>query len=116
VVIGIANTLKAPSTARCSGISSSVIIIIVLLDYVIPILWSNGLGVARFVLQAASCLNLCAAIIPTLPTEMVNGSFNLTRADCLRIGVIDLIPERKVVVPPPIVHLVVGFVNHSPHI
>jgi len=34
---------------------------------------------------------------------------------CLQIGVIDLNPEGAGVVPPPIVHLVTGFLRHLPH-
>jgi len=52
----------------------------------------------------------------TVPREMLTGAFNLPRAGCLRIGAIDLIPEDTGVVPPPIVHLVAGFVKHLPHI
>jgi hypothetical protein len=46
---------------------------------------------------------------------MLLGEFNLPRADCLRIGAIDMIPEGMDVVLPPIVHLVTGFVKHLPH-
>jgi hypothetical protein len=44
------------------------------------------------------------------------GAFNFSQAGCLPIGAIDLIPKGTEVVPPPIVHLVTGFVKHLPHI
>jgi len=47
---------------------------------------------------------------------MVSSAFNLHRAGCLRIGAIHLIPEGTGVVPPLIVHFVLGFVKHLPHI
>jgi hypothetical protein len=50
IVIAIART--PPSTARCSGIHP-VLIIIILIDYDIPIQWSNGQEVAWIVLPAA---------------------------------------------------------------
>ena len=43
---------------------------------------------------------------------MLTGAFNLSQAGCLQIGVIELIPEGMGVVPPQIVHSVVGFVKH----
>jgi hypothetical protein len=112
-VIAIART--APSTARRSGIRP-VLIIIILVDYLIPIQWSNGQEVAWLVLLAAWWLNLCPQIIATVPRETLAGGFNLPRAGCLQIGAIDLTPEGMRVVPPPIVQLVAGFVTHLPHI
>jgi len=47
---------------------------------------------------------------------MPTGAFNFSQAGCVRIVAIDLIPEGTGVVPPPIVHLVTGFVKHLPHI
>jgi hypothetical protein len=47
---------------------------------------------------------------------MLAGAFNLPGAGCLLIGAIDMIPEGLGVVQPPIVHLVVGFVKHLPHL
>jgi len=47
---------------------------------------------------------------------MLTGAINLSWVGCLRIAVIDLIPEGMGVVPPPIVHFVVGYVKHLPHI
>jgi len=113
IVIAIART--APSTARRSGIGP-VLIIIILVDYLIPIQWSNGQEVAWLVLSAAWWLHLCPEIIATVSREMLAGGFNLSRAGCLRIGAIDLIPKGPGVVPPPIVHLIAGFVKHLPHI
>jgi hypothetical protein len=113
IVIAIART--APSTARHTGIRP-VVIIIILVDYLIPIQWSNGKEVAWFVLPTASRFNLCPEIIPTVPRETLTSAINLPRAGCLQIGAIDLIPASTGIVPPPIVHLVAGFVKHLPHI
>ena len=113
VVIAIART--APSTARHSGICP-VLIIIILVDHLIPIQWSNGEEVAWLVLPAAWWLNLCPEIIATVPRETLAGAFDLHRAGCLQTGAIDLIPEGMGVGPPAIVHLVGGFVKHLPHI
>jgi len=113
IVIAIART--APSTAQCSGIRP-VLIIIILIDYLIPIQWSNGQEVTWLVLLATWWLNLCPEIIATVPREILAGVLNLSQAGCLKIGAIDLIPEGTGVVPPPIVHLIAGFVKHLPHI
>jgi hypothetical protein len=115
VVIFIGSAGTAPSTARRSGIHP-VVIIILLVNYLIPIQLSNGQEVACLVLPAAWPLNLCPGIIATLPRETLGGEFNPSRAGCLRIEAIDFIPEGTGVVPPPIVHLVTGFVKHLPHI
>jgi hypothetical protein len=115
VVIVIAIARTAPSTARCTGIRP-VVIIIILVNYLISIQWSNVQEVAWFVLLTASRFNLCPEIIATVPREMLTGAFNLPRAGCLRFGEIHLIPEGTGIVPPPIVHLVAGFVKHLPHI
>jgi hypothetical protein len=115
VVIVIAITRTAPSTAQRSGIRP-VLIIIILVDYVISIQWSNGQEVAWLVLPAAWWLNVCPEIIATVPRETLAGAFILPRAGCLRIGAIDLIPKGTGVVPPPILHSVTGFVKHLPPI
>jgi len=107
--------MTAPSTARRSGIPP-VIIVIILVDYLIPIQWSNSQDVAWLVLPAAWRLNLCPEIIATVPREMLTGACNLSRVGCLQIGSIDMIPESTGVVLPPIVHFVKGFVNHLPQI
>jgi hypothetical protein len=109
IVIAIAGT--ALSTARPSRIRQ-VLIIIILIDYLIPTQWSNGQEVAWLVLPAPRWLNLCHEIIATVPTEMLAGAFNLPHAGYLRMGAIDLLPDGTGVVPPPIVHLVAGFVKH----
>jgi hypothetical protein len=93
-----------------------VLIIIILIDYLILIQWSNGQEVAWLVLLAARRLNLYPEIIATIPRETLTSEFNLSRAGFLRIGAIDLIPKGTWVVPPPIVHLVTGFVKHLPHL
>jgi hypothetical protein len=113
IVIAIART--APSTSRRSGIRK-IVIIIILVDYVIPIPWSNGQEVIWFALPAAWRFDLCPDIIATIPRETLTSSYNLAKAGCLRIGTIDLIPEGTGVIPLPIVHLVVGFVKHLPPI
>jgi hypothetical protein len=105
----------APSTARRTGIYP-VVIIFILVEYLILIQWSNGQEVACFVLPAPWRLNDCAEINATVPRETHTGAFDVPRAGCLRIGAIDLIPEGKGVVPPPIAYLVAGFVEHLPHI
>jgi hypothetical protein len=104
----------ASSTARHSRIRP-VVIIIILVDYLIPMEWSNGQEVAWLVLPAAWGLNLCPKIISTVPREMVTGAFNLFRASCLWIGANDLIPEGTRVIPPQISHLVTGNVKYLPH-
>jgi uncharacterized membrane protein len=76
VIIVIAIAMKTPSPARCSGIRP-VVIIIILIDYLIPIQWSNSQSVAWFVLLAAGRLNLCREIIATIPTEMLTCALNL---------------------------------------
>jgi hypothetical protein len=115
IVIIIAMTRTAPSTARRSRIHPGVIIII-LVDYFIPTQWSNGQQVAWLVLPAAWWLNLCPEIIATVPIEILASAVNLPRAGCLRIGVIDLIPEGTLLVPRPILHFIAGFVKHLPHL
>jgi hypothetical protein len=89
---------------------------LILVDYLIPIPWSNGQEVAWLVLPPAWWLNLCPDIITTVPRETLAGAFNLLRAGCLGIGAINLIPQGTGVVPPSIDHLVAGFVKHLPHI
>jgi hypothetical protein len=115
VVIVIAIVRTSPSTTGRTGIRP-VVNIILLVDYIIPIQWSNGQEVAWFVLPTAWRFNLCPEIIATVPRETLTGGFNLPRAGCLQIGAIDLIPEGTGIVLPPIVHLVAGFVKPLPHI
>jgi hypothetical protein len=115
IVIVIAVARTAPSTAQRTGILS-VVIIIILVDYLISILWSNPHEVAWFVQPTSWWLNLCPEIIVTVPRETLTGAFNLPRAGCLQIGAIYLIPEGTGIVPPPIVHMVVSFVKHLPYI
>jgi len=115
VVIVIVIARMAPSTARRTWIRPFLITNIIV-DYLIPTQWSNGQEVAWFVPRVAWRLNLGPEIIATVSRETLAGEFNLSRSGCLQIGAIDLIPEGLEVVPPPIVHLVVGFVKHLPHI
>jgi hypothetical protein len=115
VVIVIAIAWTAPFTARRTGIRP-VDIVIIFVDYLIPIQWSNFQELAWFVLPTASWLNLCPEIIATVPRETLTGAFNLPRDGCMQIGVIDLIPECTGIVPPPIFHLVAGLVENLPQI
>jgi len=115
VVIVIVIPRTAPSTARHTGIRQFLIIIIPV-DYLIPIQWSNRHKVAWLALPAAWRLNLCPEIITTVPRATLTGAFNFPWAGCLSIGAIDLISEGTGVVPSSIVHLVLCFVNHLPHI
>jgi len=115
VVIVSAIARMDPFTTWQSGIRP-VLIIIILIDHLIPIQWSNGQEVAWLVLPAGWQLDLCPGIIVTVHRNTLAGALNLPRAGCLWIGAIDLIPEGTGFVPPPIVHLVVGFVKHLPHI
>jgi len=115
VVIVIAIAMMASCTARQSGICP-VLIIIIHMDYLIQIQWSNGQEGTWLGLLAASQLNLCPEIITNVPREMLARAFNLPRDSYLQIREIDSIFEDMRVVPPPIVHLVAGFVKHLPHI
>jgi len=115
VIIVNAIARMAPSTAQHSGICL-VLIIIILVDYLIPIRWSYGQEVSWLVIPAAWRRHLCPGIITTLPRETFTGAFNLPRAGCLWIDAIELIPEGTGVVPPPIVHLVAGLVKCLPYI
>jgi hypothetical protein len=85
-------------------------------DYLIPIEWSTGQEVAWFELPTAWRLNLCTEIIATILRVSHTGVFNLPQDGCWRLGAIDLILDGTGIVPPPIVHLVTGFVTHLPHI
>ena len=115
VVIDIAITRTAPSTARCSGIVA-VLSILILVDYLIPLQSSNGQELSCLVRPAALRLNPCPEVIPTVPGETLAGVNNISQDGWLRIGGIDLIPEGMGVGPPPIVHLVAGFVKYLPHL
>jgi hypothetical protein len=114
ILIAIAGT--APTTTWHSAIRPVlIIIIIILIDDLIPIQWSNGQEVAWLVPPAAWWHNVCTEIIATIPTEMLTGGFNLPQVGCLGIGAIELIPEGTGIVQPPIVHLVAGCVKRLPH-
>jgi hypothetical protein len=81
----------APSLTRGCGIRT-VVNIIILIEYIIPIKWSHGQEDALFVLTAAWKPNNCPENIDTVPREMLTGAFNLPHAGYLWIGVIDFIP------------------------
>jgi hypothetical protein len=78
-VIVIAIVCTAHSTGRRSR-TSAVPIILILVDYLIPMQWSNGQEVAWFVLPSQGRFNFCPEIIATTPREMLTGVFNLPRA------------------------------------
>jgi len=113
IVINIASTTV--SSARCSGIRP-VLVIFMVVNYLIPIQWSNSDNVTWLVLPPACQLNLCPEIISTTPRESLGDVFNVPLAGSLWIGVIYLIPEGMRVIPPSIVHLVVAFVKYLPKI
>jgi hypothetical protein len=77
---------------------------------------ANSQEVAWLVLPAAWRLNHCPEIIATIQRETLSGTFNLSRAGCLGIEAMELIPEGTGVVPPPIVHLATGFFKYLPNI
>jgi hypothetical protein len=54
-----------------------VVIMIILVDYFIPIQWSNAQEVASCLLPTAKRINLCPDIIATVPRVMLTGAFNL---------------------------------------
>jgi len=114
-VIVISITRTAPTTVWRSAICP-VLIIIMLDDYPITIQWSNAQEVGWFVLLAPWWLNHCPEIIATVQRDMLGGALIIPWASCLQIGSIELIPEGTGVLPPPIVHMVVGCVKHLPHI
>jgi hypothetical protein len=117
LAVNIVNAMgrTAPSTAQCRGISP-VLIIIIVVDYHIPIQWSTTQEVIWIVLPAAWRLNLCLEIITTVRRGTLTGAFTVRQAGCLWIGAIFLIPEGMGVVLPVIVHLEVGFIKHLPDI
>jgi hypothetical protein len=93
-----------------------VLIIIILVDYLNTIQWSNSLQVAWVVLPALWWLNLSPEFNAAVPREKLAGAFNIPRAGCKRIGAINLIPESTGIIPPPIDQLNSGFVKHLHHI
>jgi len=115
VVIVISISRTAPSTSLRTWIQA-VLVALNLVQYLIPIQWSNSQEVGSLVLPAAWWLNICPEIIATMPRETLSDAINLCRAGCLQIGVIDLIPEGMWVILPPIVRLVARFVKHLPHL
>ena len=115
VVIIIATARSAPCNAWNCAIRP-VLIIIILIEYLIPHQWSTGLEVAWLVLLADWWLNGCPEIIATRQRGTLAGACNLPQGGCAWIGVIDLIPQGTGVVPPPIVHLIAGFVQYLPRI
>jgi hypothetical protein len=105
----------APATTLCSGIRP-VVFIIIFVNLLILIQWSNRQDVAWLVLPAASQFNFGPVNITMVPREMHTGASNLLHLGCLEIGAMNLISDGKEVVLPPIVHLGVDFVKHLPHI
>jgi hypothetical protein len=115
IIIFVAIPRTALSITRHSGICTDFIIII-LVNYLIPIQRSNGQDVAWLVLPAPRSLNIYTEIIATVRTTTLGGAFNLPGNGSLLIVVIYLIPEGPGVVPPPIIDLVAGFVKRLPNI
>jgi hypothetical protein len=113
VLIDIAIAKRACSSARRNGIRK-VVIIIIHVDYLIPIQWSIGQQVAWFVLPTAWRHNFSAEIISTVPREILTSAWYLTHSGYLRIRAIDLIPKATGIHPPPIVHLLTGYDKHLP--
>ena len=72
-----------------------VLIIIILVDYLIPIQWSDGQEVAWFLPPVGWLLNLCPEIITSVRRETLTGAFNLPLAVCLLIGAIELFPKAR---------------------
>jgi hypothetical protein len=60
--------------------------------------------------------NLYPEIIDTILREMLTGVFTLFRAGCVGIVAINLIPEGRAVVTPPMAHWIATVVKHSSHI
>jgi hypothetical protein len=103
----------APATAWHCAIRP---VPIILDDYIFLIQWSDSLEVTWLVLLAAWRLNLCPEIIGTVQRETLAGALDLPQADCLRIGVIDSIPDGTLVDSTLIVFFATCCVNHLPHI
>jgi hypothetical protein len=93
-----------------------VLIINILIGYLITIQWSNGQELACLVLPAGQLLNDCTEIITTIPRNILTGECNRSRAGCVAIEGVALIPEGAIVVPPSIDDLVGGNFNHLCHI
>jgi hypothetical protein len=88
MIILITIATMAPSTTLHSG-GREVLVIIILVNYLIPIQWSEGLDVACLVLPAAWWCNLSAEIVDTVPRGMITGAFQLLGGCCVQIEVID---------------------------
>jgi hypothetical protein len=80
IALAVANVITiatmAASTAWHTGIRS-VLIIIIVVHYLIPIQWSSSQEVAWLVLLAAWWLNHCPEIIATVPRATLTSAFNL---------------------------------------
>jgi hypothetical protein len=86
--------------------------IIVVVDYLNLIQWSNDEQVAWLVLPATWQLTPYPELISTVTREMLASPIILPRPGCPQNGVIDFIPQGTGFVPPATVYLVVGFVKH----
>jgi len=115
IVSLIRDTRTASATSQHSVIHP-LLLSIILVHSVIAIEWSHGQEVSRLVLQAALRGNVSAQIIATVPRGMHASGFNHPRAGRQQIWVINLFTKHMGVIPPPIDHLVAGFVEHLPHI
>jgi hypothetical protein len=81
-------------------------------EYLIRIQWFTRQECAWCVLLAAWWLNFCPDIVATVQRGTLTSALHLLQAGCLRFGAIGLIPKGTAVIPPPIVHLVMGFVKY----
>jgi hypothetical protein len=94
---------------------SPVLIIIILVKDLIIIQWSNSQGMDWLVLPSAWWHTHCAEIIAMVTREMLASVFHLPPDGCQQIGATGFISKGMWVVSTPIVHLIAGFVKHSPH-
>jgi hypothetical protein len=89
IALAVANAITiatmAASTAWHTGIRS-VLIIIIVVHYLIPIQWSSSQQVSRLLLPADWWVNLSHETISTVPREMLDGEFNNHRACCCQNG------------------------------
>jgi hypothetical protein len=107
-VVAIAWTV--PSSSGRSVICP-VSIIIILIEYLIPIQSSNGQEISWLVLPATWRLNYCPDIIATISRKMIPWVANSSRAGCLPVMAINLISEGTGIVPLSIVQFIPGVVK-----
>jgi hypothetical protein len=86
--------------------------IIVPVNYLVLIFFSNRQEVAFLEPLVDWWVLRCSEIISTILREMLNGGFKNPIAGCLKIEAIDMIVEGTEVVLPPNVHFVAGYVKN----